>query len=108
MRRLAPDAVWDTIVHSPIVVGYGPQGGGLMEDSLFRFSHTGWYEGRWIRNKDTMTLWVATNPNAAPDPRLHVHASDNGFLHHAHDEHVLPGRGNGKPRKFAIRCVKDT
>lgn len=108
MRRLAPEAVWDTVVHSALVVGYGPQNGGLFGDPLFQLEPSGWYEGRWIRNKDTLTLWVHSDANVPADPRLHVHASDNGFLHHAHDEHVVRGKRNGKPRRFAARCVKDT
>ena len=35
-------------------------------------------------------------------------AVENSLMHHAHDEHLVQGRCNGKPHRFPKRCVYDT
>lgn len=104
MHAILPQVEWKVDSLERMFVWFSTDTTGLFTDSLFNLEPTGWREGAWIRNKGTLTWWIAPHTELGADPRLHVHAADGSYLRHAHDHHIEVAPR--KQRKFVIRCVR--
>ena len=74
------------------------------DDAPLNLKGIGWIQGKRKARIKNITIW-ARNPSSERDQKYHLHISNNSYMGHSHDHHIID-----KPRrvrKFAVRCVKD-
>lgn len=75
----------------------------FQEDNPLDLKAFGWVQNKRIRNKRTLTYWIA--PVDVVDSKFHVHASNKKYIYHSHKHNIedVPR----KRRMFGVRCVED-
>jgi len=73
----------------------------IFNSDLIDLSPNGWVQGRKIKNKKTLSLWVLD----FNDPKMHVHIGPYSYQQHKHDHHIIDDPK--RMRKFQVRCVLD-
>ncbi len=73
----------------------------LFHSELIDLQPNGWVQGKRIKNRKTLSLWVLD----FQDPRAHAHIGATGYMKHEHDHHVIDE--SHRVRKFQVRCTLD-